>query len=104
MIAQAKIWFILGFVTKFFCDTTFPLLWEGAWYDLTAFAYVCYLRVIYLSSHGNWSIAAFIAWLTSINAFVDELLFNPEAIELNEYIGFVFMIVIVIKYKRKWVR
>jgi hypothetical protein len=104
MIYQAKIWFLLGFITKVFCDTIFPLLWDDAWYHLTAFSFVCYLRVIYLMSHGVLSVIVFIAWLTSINALLDELFFDPSAIELNEYIGFIIMILIVFKYKCKWMR
>ena len=104
VIRQAAIFFTLGFLIKFTCDTTFPFLWKDAWHHLTALSYVCYLRVIYLCSHGNWSLGAFIAWLTTINAFIDEIFFNPFLIEWNEYVGFASIIIVVIKFKRRWIR
>ena len=104
MILESKIWLTLGFISSMIAYTIFPFIWSGAWYDLTAFSFVSYTRVIYLQTHGNWSIYAFIVWLTTVNTFMDELFFNPEIIELNEYAGFTIMVLIVLKYKKKWIR
>ena len=101
MTASSKIWLTLGFLASFMAYSLFPYIWHGGWYDLTAFSFVCYTRVIYEQSHGSWSLMAFIVWLTTINALADELFFDPRVIELNEYIGFAILVIVSIKYKKR---
>ena len=104
MILESKIWLTLGFISSMVAYTLFPFMWKDAFYHLTAFSFVSYTRVIYLQTNGNWSIYAFIVWLATVNSFMDELFFDPKIIELNDYIGFTIMVLVVLKYKQKWIR
>lgn len=104
MNLQSKIWLTLGFASAFLAYSLFPFMWKGAWYDLTAFSFVAYTRVIYLNSKGNWSLMAFVINMTTISAFLDEIFFDPTKIDLNEYIATLIIIIITYKFKRKWIR
>lgn len=105
MKLESKIWLTLGFLASFFAYSLFSNeYWSWLWFDLTAFSFISYTRVIYLQSHGDWSLMAFIVWLTTINSFIDEILFDPTKIGLNEYIGFVTIVLISIKFKAKWIK
>jgi len=55
-------------------------------------------------SRGKWSLVAFVVFLSSFNALLDELFFNPNEVDLNEYIGFFLTILLTIKFKNKWSR
>ena len=55
-------------------------------------------------SRGKWSLVAFVVFLSSLNALLDELFFNPNEVDLNEYIGFFLTILLTIKFKNKWSR
>ena len=104
MSKASKIWLTLGFFSALFAYSLSPFLWYGAWYDLTGIAFVCYTRTIYNESKGKWSLYAFIIYLTTVNALIDELFGNPQEIELNEYIGVAIIILIVMKFKGKWTK
>ncbi len=54
MSTKAAVWLVTAFLSVM-TAYTFPFnLWEGSWYDLVAFAFVGYTRVIYLTTRGNW--------------------------------------------------
>jgi hypothetical protein len=104
MSKKSKIWLILGFFSAVFAYSFYGNLWDGAWYDLTALSFFCYTRVIYNESRGKWSLYAFIIHLTTVSALLDEWFFDPTKIEINEYIGFIIMVIIVMKFKGKWMK
>ena len=104
MSILAKITLLLGFISAFSAYTFYDLLWANAFYHLSALAFCFYTFTIYLLSSGKWSLLAFVVFLTCLNAFIDELFFEPEKIEVNEYIAFALIIVISLCCKRKWIR
>jgi ABC-type Fe3+-siderophore transport system permease subunit len=79
-------------------------------YKGTALGFVGYTYVIYLllkqQQHGKWILCvAEIIYLTTINKLVDEVLFDPTTISINDYLGFAIIIFITIfKYFKKWER
>lgn len=82
----------------------YPILWDSAFYHLTAFGFIGYTRALYLQTIGRWSLVAFTVWLTCVNAFIDELFFDPQRLDVNEYIAFALIIFIVVTQKDKWIR
>ncbi len=104
MSTKAAIWFVSAFLSVLAAYSFPESLWESGWYHLVAFSFVGYTRCIYLLSKGNWSVIAFIVHLTAVNSFVDELFFNPLAIELNEYIAAALFAVIVVKNRKRWIQ
>jgi hypothetical protein len=104
MSTWQKIWFLLGFISVELAYAAYPLLWEGAWYDLVAISFMAFTRVIYLQSKGNWSIACFTVWLFACNNLMDELFFDPTEMDYNEHVGFLLIILIVTIQRKKWTR
>lgn len=100
----AKIWLITAFASVSIAYAAYPCLWDKAWYHLVSFAFVGFTRTIYLQSKGDWSLVAFVIWLNSLNALIDELFFNPKEMDYNEYIAFVLIIAITYKQRKKWIR
>jgi len=94
----------IGFLCAFIGYSFHSLLWDGAFYHLTSLAFVLFLLRIYLKSTGKDSLLAFVVLATSVNSFIDEIFFNPKLIELNEYIGFLLIIIITLRFKNKWLR
>jgi hypothetical protein len=103
MTFQSKIIFTLGFFSALLAYS-----WKGLsiqCFDcIIAFVFVCYTRVIYLQSHGIWSLMAFIVWLTTVSSLLDELFFDPTKFDINEYIGFALTIIVTYIFKTKWIR
>lgn len=95
---------VLGFLSCFIAYSLYNFLWKGAFYHLTSLGFVCYTYVIYKLSKGKWSLFSFVVFLTALNSLVDELLFDPERISLNEYLGFVLTLIITHLYRGKWER
>lgn len=93
---------VTGFISAFLAYSLYKSLWQGAFYDLTALAFVCYTYVIYRLSKGKWSLLSFVIFLTTLNSFIDELFFDPTSLCINEYIGFVLTIIITHLFKDKW--
>ncbi len=104
MSTQAKIWFVLGFVCSLCAYSLFPYLWDSAFYHLTSFAFVCYLRALYFQVTGQWSFVVFIVWLSCVDSFIDEMFFDPQLITIREYISFLLIIFISFRFKKKWTR
>jgi uncharacterized membrane protein len=100
----SKIWFIVGFICAFLAYTVHPCLWHGAFYHLISFAFVGYTRALYLQTKGDWSLAVFVVWLTCINSFLDEMFFDPKEMQLNEYLGFLVIILITTVQRKRWRR
>ncbi len=81
-------------------------------YPCTALMFVGYTYVIFLfakkayfNDRKNRFIVFFtrIIYLTTVNNLVDEIFFNPRAININEYLGFALIVVVAYyNYYRKW--
>lgn len=104
MSTWAKIWFVLGFISAVAGYSFWSHLWDNAFYQLVSFAFMCYTRALYLQTKGDWSIAVFVVWLTCLNSFLDEIFFNPKEMELNEYLGFLVIVLITTAQRKRWRR
>lgn len=78
-----------------------PVIGESIYYYGDAVFKVVILYVWSKKMLGGWKVVFDIFYLQAISNLIDEIWFNPEAIEVNEYIGFGIVILIsIIKYKR----
>jgi uncharacterized membrane protein len=100
----SKIWFVSGFISAVMAYSFWPYLWENSFYQLVSFSFLAYTRSLYLQSKGSWSLAVFVVWLTCVNSFLDEILFNPKEMNINEYIGFLLIILITVSQRKRWTR
>lgn len=102
---RVTILLIIGFIFAFSGYSFYPFLWsDDSFFHLITLAFISYIWGLYFSLKGKASLVAFIALMTAINSFIDELLFDPQIIELNEYIGFVIIIIITLRFKNTWKR
>jgi len=101
---ESKIWLILGVVFALCAHSLYSYLWVGAFYQLTAFTFVCYIRTLYLNIEGDWSFVVFVVWLSTIDSLLDELFFRAQEVSYHEYVSFTIIILLSIKYKTKWTR
>ena len=104
MSQRAKIALILGFISAVTAFSLYPYLWRGAFYDLTALSFTCYTGALYLQTRGEWSLVCFVVWLTTVSSLIEEIVFDPLAINYNEFISFFLITLIVCKFKDKWTR
>ena len=117
MKTRIRIWLLMGFISALgaysFYEFVKPI-WDGCFYHLIAFAFFCYTRVIFLGVRsptalklalsGSWKIPVLIIHLSTISALFDELYCDPKKLEINEYISFGIMIVIVLIQRKRWTR
>ena len=107
----------MGFISALGAYSFYEFLkpvWDGCFYHLIAFAFFCYTRVIFLGVKSptalksalsrNWKIPVLIIHLSTVSALFDEMYFNPQKLEINEYISFGIMIVIVLIQRKIWTR
>lgn len=104
MNKKAIVLFVLGFMCAMCAYSLWPYLWKGAFYQFVSIAFVGYVGATYFLSKGNWSLAIFVVWMTTINSCLDEFFFDPTEMDYNEYFAFVLLAIITIKYKDKWIR
>ncbi len=104
MSRRAKILFLIGFVSAFLAYSIYPYLWDKSFYHLTALSFVGYAGALYFQTKGGWSLVVLVAFMSAINAFIDELFFNPTIFESNEYVGFLTIILVVLFQRRRWRR
>lgn len=95
---------ISGFICAFLAYSLYGVLWEDAFYHLTALAFMFYTLTIYLQSVVKNSLVAFIIFAAALNNVIDEFFFDPQIIAVNEYIGFVIIIFITIIFRKTWLR
>ena len=117
MKTRIRIWLLMGFISALGAYSFYEFLkpvWDGCFYHLIAFAFFCYTRVIFLGAKSptalksalsrNWKIPVLIIHLSTVSALFDEMYFNPQKLEINEYISFGIMIVIVLIQRKIWTR
>jgi len=104
MNLQAKIMFIMATVFIIVAYSFLPILPKGAFYILTALAFVGCFGALYLQTTGAWSLAVFVVWLLSLNNLGDELFFDPTEMDWNEWIGFLLIIAITLAQRKRWTR
>lgn len=82
----------------------------GVWYYGNAAAYVGYVYVIYefvrIGYKSNKKLGNLLTWSeialgASISSFMDELFFDPTKLDVNEYIGFLIIIMIALYNDRQ---
>lgn len=109
MIDRPKIILILTFLISFFTysfwevikeKTGVRIFYPGVALSFVGYTFVIKLLVVRLAKYQPTfkSVAkiAMVIFLCSINNFIDELAFDPTKLQLNEYIG--FLIIIIITY------
>jgi|TARA_R110000851_G_C13031704_1_gene561170 hypothetical protein len=99
---ETKLLKVFSFLTALMAYSFHPLLWDGAFYHLTALSFVGLTRIIWLKSYGSWKLFAMVMNLMCWNNLFDEIFFNPTVIDYNEYITLLITILIVLKNREKW--
>ena len=93
---------ILSFVSIVCAYTFHPILWEGAFYHLTALTFVLLTRLIWLLTKSKWKLVALIMHVTSYNNLADEFFFDPIKIDWNEYLTLAITVTIIYYNREKW--
>lgn len=104
MTIPSKIGLLIGFFSGVCAYSLYPYLWYDSFYDLVALSFVGYTGALYFQTKGEWSIVCLVVWLTTINSFIEEIFFNPLDIEYNEFTSFTLIVLIVCRFKKKWMR
>lgn len=76
-------------------------LWPGAFYHLIAVEFVLLYGLIWVYSTGTWRFVYQVFVLACLNSLIDEIFFDPTEIQINEYIGFIVIILITLIYASK---
>lgn len=99
---ELKLLKILSFVSIVMAYSLHPILWYGAFYHLTAIAFVALTRIVFLRSVGSWKLFALVMHVMAWNSLLDELFFDPKIIDYNEYFTLAVCVCIVCKNRDKW--
>lgn len=75
-------------------------LWEGAFYHFVALEFFLLYLVIWNEANGRWKVISGAMSLVCLDSLIDELFFDPTIFSLNEYIGFILIILITIFYEK----
>ena len=100
----AKISLLLGTIAIICAYQLHPYFYKGFFYHATAFSFVCFLHSLYRQAKGTWSLIAFVVLMLSINNCIDELFFDPTEVDLNEWVSFGIIVLIVYIERRKWIK
>tara|TARA_R110000850_G_scaffold31169_1_gene86037 strand:- start:192 stop:503 length:312 start_codon:yes stop_codon:yes gene_type:complete len=94
---------ILSFVAILMAYTFHPLLWDYAFYHLTALTFVLLTRLVWrLSKDSRYRLVALVMHITAINNLLDELFFDPVKIDYNEYLTFIITVIVIYYNRQKW--
>tara|TARA_R110000787_G_scaffold28999_2_gene78955 strand:- start:570 stop:905 length:336 start_codon:yes stop_codon:yes gene_type:complete len=90
--------FIVAFISYSFWRDLKDAFDIQIFYKGLSLSFVGYTYVIYLFAK-DYKKRYFVFWskivfLTAVNSLVDELLFDPTKLQINEYIGFILTIII----------
>tara|TARA_R110000851_G_scaffold34556_3_gene91706 strand:+ start:856 stop:1167 length:312 start_codon:yes stop_codon:yes gene_type:complete len=100
---QNKILKISSFIFILFAYTFHPLLWDYAFYHLTALTFVLLTRLVWrLTLNARYKLVALVMHITAINNLLDELFFNPIVIDFNEYLTMLITFIVVYYNREKW--
>lgn len=93
MRLSSKIILILAFMCGLAAYNLRFWLWEDAFYHLIAVEFVLLYGLIWSELKGTWRLISQVFFLACINSLVDELFFDPGKISVNEWAGFVLIII-----------
>jgi lipoprotein signal peptidase len=100
---QNKFLKIASFIFILFAYTFHPLLWDYAFYHLTALTFVLLTRLVWrLTKDSRYKLVALVMHITAINNLIDELFFDPTIIDYNEYLTLLITVIVVYYNKEKW--
>ena len=90
--------FIVAFISYSFWSDVKAAFDVQIFYKGISLSFVGYSYVVYLFAK-DYKRSYFVFWsrvifLTTVNSFVDEIIFDPTKLQLNEYIGFALTIII----------
>lgn len=95
----------IGIVIAFLCGiAAYNLrffLWEDAFYHLISLEFVLLYWIIWKNATGVWRYITQAMLLTCLNSLADEIFFDPTYVGLNEYIGFILIIVLTLIFYLK---
>lgn len=101
MKLSSKILLIVAFSCGIIAYNLRFWLWEDAFYHFIALEFVLLYFLIWNEVESRiWSVVARTMALVCLDSLIDELFFDPTRISLNEYIGFVLIIIITIFYEK----
>ena len=95
--------FIIAFITYSFWEivkekTGVSIFYGGISLCFVGYTYTIYLLFQRLADNNkkltNAISIAYVVYLAAFNSLIDELLFDPTKLQLNEYIGFVIIIIL----------
>lgn len=93
MKIQTKIALVSAFGCGLIAYNLWPFLGGQVFYKFTALEFVLlYYAAASWLPMGIWKRIVFVFFLCATNSLLDELFFDPKAIDLNEYIGFAIII------------
>lgn len=99
--------FIVSFITYSFWGVIKEIINVSIFYQGIAISFVGYTYLIHLfvkelskfnRSYKRIIPISYVVNLVSVNNLIDEILFNPQIISINEYIGFI-LIIFITMYK-----
>ena len=98
-----KIAFIIGFFSAVIGYSFHPILkslgWNGAFYHLIAFAFVCYLYEVWASeTRYTWKVVKFGVLMTACNSLSDEIRGIGAKFDVGEYILLIVILIYTIYF------
>jgi len=88
----SKIALLIGFISAFIGYSFWDYLWNSAFYQFIAFAFVSYTFAIFNECQSiTWKKIALIPLVASINAFTDELFSYGYVFNWSEYVSLGFI-------------
>jgi hypothetical protein len=97
----SKYTLIGGFVSAFVGYSFWDYLWKGSYYQLITMAFCFYTYTIYNECSTNvWKCISFCIFISTINAFHDELIGQGTVFDYSEYFSFLTIIIFIFVTKR----
>ena len=88
----SKIALLIGFISAFIGYSFWEYLWNSAFYQFIAFAFVSYTFAIFNECQSiTWKKIAFIPFIASANALTDELFSCGFVFNWSEYVSLGFI-------------
>ena len=102
MISWHKIYYVLSVLSVLVAYLFHPVLWDGAFYHLTALSF-CFIHYSqYLQAKGKWSLFVFVVFVLTVNNMLEEMFFDPVEMDYSEILTAVIIAVIAYTHRNKW--
>jgi hypothetical protein len=109
-VSFIKISLVLGFISAMFGSLLAQhYLWKDAYYHLMEIGFVFYLLSFYFLSHKDsqeftklWKTITLMILLCSVSTLIDELIYNAQLVEWNDFIRLAFIVYASFKINYKF--